>query len=225
MIPNTIKLYDNDAYQTSFNASVLSCERRDKPLGKPQSQPNDGAKEDCGKPLYDIILDQTLFFPEEGGQNADGGTLNSHPVLDVQIKDGIIRHTTDIPFSPGSQVEGQIHWQPRYSNMQQHSGEHIISGLVHARFGYDNVGFHLGIKNVTLDFNGILTPEQLEQIESLANEAIWKNIDISAAYLPSKQLDTLEYRSKIALAGFGAHRNDPWIRYLRLLCPPCQANR
>ena len=172
MIPNTIKLYDNDAYQTSFDASVLSCERRDKPLGKPQSQPNDGAKEDCGKPLYDIILDQTLFFPEEGGQNADGGTLNSHPVLDVQIKDGIIRHTTDIPFSPGSQVEGQIHWQPRYSNMQQHSGEHIISGLVHARFGYDNVGFHLGIKNVTLDFNGILTPEQLEQIESLANEAI-----------------------------------------------------
>ena len=106
----------------------------------------------------------TPFLPEEGGQNADGGTLNSHPVLDVQIKDGIIRHTTDIPFSPGSQVEGQNHWQPRYSNMQQHSGEHIISGLVHARFGYDNVGFHLGIKNVTLDFNGILTPEQLKQL-------------------------------------------------------------
>lgn len=213
MIPNTIKLYDNDAYQTSFNASVLSCERqgeqqskqrserRGKPLDTPHNQPNDGAKVDSGKPLYDIILDQTLFFPEEGGQNADGGTLNSHPVLDVQIKDGVIRHTTDIPFSPGSQIEGQIHWQPRYSNMQQHSGEHVISGLVHARFGYDNVGFHLGIKNVTLDFNGILTPEQLEQIESLANEAIWKNINISAAYLPKKQLDTLEYRSKIALAG------------------------
>ena len=131
MIPNTIKLYDNDAYQTSFNASVLSCEqqskqrseRRDEQRDTPQKQPNDGAKEDSGKPLYDIILDQTLFFPEEGGQNADGGTLNSHPVLDVQIKDGVIRHTTDIPFSPGSQVEGQIHWQPRYSNMQQHSGD------------------------------------------------------------------------------------------------------
>lgn len=209
MIPNTIKLYDNDAYQTHFCASVLSCELRDKPLDKPQGHlqsqsqchsQNDG-KADSGKPLYDIILDQTLFFPEEGGQNADSGSLNSHPVLDVQIKDGLIRHTTDVPFSPGSQVEGQIDWQPRYSNMQQHSGEHILSGLVHARFGYDNVGFHLGIKNVTLDFNGFFTPEQLEQIESLANEAIWKNIAIDAAYLPKEQLDALEYRSKIELTG------------------------
>lgn len=192
-MPNTKKLYDNDAYQTRFNASVLSCELR-------TESPN-GRKEEHGKPLYDIILDQTLFFPEEGGQNADTGTLHSHPVLDVQIKDGIIRHTMDIPLSPGSQVEGQIDWQPRYSNMQQHSGEHIISGLVHARFGYDNVGFHLGIKNVTLDFNGLLTPEQLGQIESLANEAIWENIEIGASYLPKDQLDALAYRSKIELAG------------------------
>ncbi len=197
MLPNTIKLYDSDAYRTHFNASVLSCERRSKPLNTSQN----GGKADNEKPLYDIILDQTLFFPEEGGQNADGGILNSHPVFDVQIKDGVIRHTTDTPFPPGSQVEGQIDWQSRYSNMQQHSGEHIMSGLIHARFGYDNVGFHLGIKNVTLDFNGILTPEQLEQIESLANEAVWKNIGIDAAYLPKARLDDLEYRSKIPLAG------------------------
>lgn len=193
MIPDTKKLYDNDAYQTHFSASVLSCELRNGSQG--------GSHADHEKPLYHIILDQTLFFPEEGGQNADTGTLNSHPVLDVQIRDGVIRHTTDAPLSPGSQVEGRIDWQPRYSNMQQHSGEHIISGLVHDRFGYDNVGFHLGIKNVTLDFNGLLTPEQLGQIESLANEAIWKNIGIDASYLPKDQLDALEYRSKIALTG------------------------
>lgn len=191
MIPNTKKLYDNDAYQTSFSASVLSCE--------PRTMHGKGTN--TASPLYDIILDQTLFFPEEGGQNADTGTLNSSPVLDVQIRDGIIRHTTDTPFSPGSQVDGRIDWQPRYSNMQQHSGEHIMSGLVHSRFGYDNVGFHLGVKNVTLDFNGLLTPEQLELIENLANEAIWKNIGIDASYPPKDQLDTLEYRSKIALTG------------------------
>lgn len=191
MTITTKKLYDSDAYQTVFGASVLSCELRT----------GNGKGADNASPLYDIILDQTLFFPEEGGQNADTGMLNSCPVLDVQIKDGIIRHTTAAPFSPGSRVEGRIDWQPRYSNMQQHSGEHIISGLVHSRFGYDNVGFHLGIKNVTLDFNGLFTMEQLELIESLANEAVWKNIEIDASYPSKDRLNALEYRSKIELTG------------------------
>lgn len=187
----TKKLYDEDAYRTQFNASVLSCE----------PHPVSDKEAEARIPLYDIVLDQTLFFPEEGGQNADTGSVNFHPVLDVQIKDGIIVHTTDAPFAPGSEITGQIDWKPRYSNMQQHSGEHIISGLVHSYFGYDNVGFHLGVKNVTLDFNGFLTPEQLELIETLANEAIYQNIEINAAYPPKEQLDILEYRSKIELTG------------------------
>ncbi len=187
----TKKLYDDNPYQTSFDASVLSCE--------PYTVPEKKAAQ--GTPLYDVIFDQTIFFPEEGGQNADTGTIGSHPVLDVQIKDGVIHHIMNASFVPGQKISGKIDWQPRYSNMQQHSGEHIMSGLIHSHFGYDNVGFHLGVKNVTLDFNGFLTPEQLDTIESLANEAVYKNLAILASYPPKDQLDAMEYRSKIELTG------------------------
>lgn len=184
----TIKLYDTDAYRTEFTATVLSCEEL--PSTKESKEPR-----------YDIILDQTLFFPEEGGQNADTGTMNGCPVLDVQIKDAIIHHTLATPLLPDTKVDGCIDWNMRYSNMQQHSGEHIMSGLIHSHFGYDNVGFHLGQKNVTLDFNGFLTSEQLEMIETLANEAIYKNIEVIAEYPSKEELETLTYRSKIELSG------------------------
>lgn len=184
----TIKLYDMDAYQTKFTATVLSCEEL--PSTKESKEPR-----------YDIILDQTLFFPEEGGQNADTGTMNGCPVLDVQIKDAIIHHTLVTPLLPDTKVDGCIDWNMRYSNMQQHSGEHIMSGLIHTHFGYDNVGFHLGSKNVTLDFNGFLTNDQLEMIEILANEAIYKNIEVIAEYPSKEVLETLTYRSKIELNG------------------------
>lgn len=179
----TTKLYDLEPYGTQFDAEVLSCEPH-----------NDSDS-------YDIILDQTLFFPEEGGQNCDGGTLDGQPVLDVQIKDGVIRHTVSASFLPGTRISGQINWNMRYSNMQQHSGEHILSGLVHSHFGFDNVGFHLGRQNVTLDFNGFLSDEQLEQMETLANEAIYQNLGITACYPPKEELDALTYRSKIEIEG------------------------
>lgn len=76
-----------------------------------------------------------------------------------------------------------------------------MSGLIHSHFGYDNVGFHLGSKNVTLDFNGFLTKEQLELIETLANEAVYKNLEITALYPPKTELDGLTYRSKIEIDG------------------------
>ena len=191
MIQQTKKLYDANPYQTAFHAAVLSCTPCASSSGRTGRE----------TPLYDIILDQTVFFPEEGGQNADTGTINSCPVLDVQIKEGIIHHIVHMPFNPGMQIAGIIDWQPRYSNMQQHSGEHIMSGLIHSHFGYDNVGFHLGAKNVTLDFNGFLTDNQLEMIENLANEAVYKNIEITAVYPSKASLDAMEYRSKIELTG------------------------
>lgn len=185
----TIKLYDFDAYQTEFEAVVLFCEPHSVSDGK------------AAYPLYDILLNQTLFFPEEGGQNADTGTLNGQAVTDVQIRNNLIYHTTAAPFTPGETVSGSIYWNSRYSNMQQHSGEHIMSGLIHSHFGYDNVGFHLGNQNVTLDFNGFLTEEQLEFIENLANDAIYKNLEIEAVYPPTEALNTMTYRSKIEIDG------------------------
>lgn len=190
----TEKLYDTDAYQTEFTASILSI--------SPRSEKNSLS-------LYDVILNRTLFFPEEGGQNADQGTINGYPVTDVQIKDNIIIHTiaVDSTLLPafeadltiGKEIEGKIDWNMRYSNMQQHSGEHIISGLVHAHFGYNNVGFHLSPQTVTLDFNGLLDKDDLLLIETLANEAIYKNLTILAEYPDESILASLHYRSKLEL--------------------------
>lgn len=181
----TIRLYDEDAYATSFTGTVLSCKEVTK----------------SDKTYYDVILDKTLFFPEEGGQSPDKGTLGKVDVLDVQIKNGIITHTLSAPLDEGASVEGEIDWKHRFSNMQQHSGEHIFSGIVHNRFGFDNVGFHLSDQIVTMDFNGVMSAEQIADIEYEVNNAISKNVDIIVSYPSKEELKALEYRSKIEIEG------------------------
>jgi len=173
----TIKLYDENAYLTEFCASVVSCEK------------TDGG--------YAVILDKTAFFPEEGGQTADTGTLNGVRVIDVKIDGDTITHFVEKELS--GEVTGKIDWDARYDKMQQHTGEHIVSGLVHKLYGYDNVGFHLGADDVTFDFNGPLTREQLDKIEIMANETVYKNAPILTYYPDDPK--TLEYRSKSDIEG------------------------
>ena len=184
------KLYYEDVHMTEFNATVTECIYDEK------------------KNLYKVVLDQTAFFPEEGGQVADKGTIcvldqgnvpRIFPLLDVHIKKDIIYHYLETEIPVGTVVLGSVDWEQRFDFMQHHSGEHIISGLVHKHFGYDNVGFHLGLQEVTLDFNGVLTLEQLREIEQLANQAIWSNLPINISYPCQEQLQTLEYRSKLDL--------------------------
>ena len=175
------KIFYQDIHITEFDATVTDC-----------------IYDDTDK-LYRIILDRTAFFPEEGGQPADRGTLNGIPVKDVQIKNNIIFHMMPEAIPAGTTVSGQVDWEQRFDFMQQHSGEHIISGLVHKHFGFDNVGFHLGYTEVTLDFNGSLTLEQLREIESEANHAVWRNLPIEITYPSSEQLSSLNYRSKLEL--------------------------
>ncbi|MBP3610231.1 MAG: alanyl-tRNA editing protein [Lachnospiraceae bacterium] len=177
------KLFYEDINQTGFTATVISCEPDDK------------------KKCYRILLDATAFFPEEGGQTADKGTLNGLPVSDVQIENDLIYHFVAEPLTIGSTVTGQVDWEQRFDFMQQHSGEHIISGLVHKHFGYNNVGFHLSVNEVTLDFDGVLTAEQLREIELLANEAVYRNLPIEISYPDKETLASLSYRSKIELNG------------------------
>ncbi|MDD3369602.1 MAG: alanyl-tRNA editing protein [Lachnospiraceae bacterium] len=178
----TIKLYDLDAYQTSFQGTVLSC------------LPVDDSR-------FDLILDQTLFFPEEGGQTPDKGTIQSIPVLDVQIKDQIIHHYIEQQIPEGTLVAGEINWAERFSNMQQHSGEHIFSGFVNAAFGYHNVGFHLSQNEVTMDYDGPLTWDDIYELEAKSNQSIYRNLTITAAYPSKEELSKLEYRSKIEING------------------------
>ena len=175
----TRKLYDENSHLSSFDAAVRSCV----PVHD----------------LWQIVLDQTAFFPEGGGQGADTGMLNAARVLDVQEMGGEIVHITDTPLTPGEMVHGKLDWEKRFRRMQEHSGEHIISGLVHKLYGYRNVGFHLGDETVTMDYDGELTREQLSELEWLANEAVWKNVPITAVYPPEDVLQTIEYRSKLEL--------------------------
>lgn len=192
----TIKLYDGDAYATEFEADIISCE------------PN---KADDKR--FDIILNQTLFFPEEGGQSPDMGILGGYRVVDVQIKNGVITHTVETSagdccevekeaeLAAGVHVQGKIDWQHRFYNMQQHSGEHIFSGIVHSRFGFENVGFHLSDSVVTMDFSGVISPEDIAEVEHEVNVAISKNIPIEVTYPSRAELAQLEYRSKIEIEG------------------------
>ncbi len=177
------KLFYEDINITDFTATALSCE---------QTEANK---------LYKILLDATAFFPEEGGQSADKGTLNGLPVLDVQIENDLIYHYMENPLPIGDTVVGHVDWEQRFDFMQQHSGEHIISGLVHKHFGYNNVGFHLSVNEVTLDFNGELTPEQLREIEKEANRVVFQNLPIQISYPSTEELASLSYRSKIEIEG------------------------
>lgn len=177
------KLFYENIKLTDFTATVVSCE----------------AMED-GK-QYRILLDATAFFPEEGGQSADKGTLNELPVLDVQVKNDLIYHYLEQPLEPGTTVTGHVDGEQRFDFMQQHSGEHIVSGLVHGRFGYNNVGFHLSLNEVTLDFDGELTPAQVREIELRANEIIYRNLPVEITYPSKEELAALSYRSKIEIEG------------------------
>lgn len=171
-----MKLYELDAYCKSFTAVVEECIQKD------------------GK--YNLVLSQTAFFPEGGGQAADGGTLNGIPVLDVQEKDGVIFHTLDCEIPAGTEVSGEIDWELRYSRMQAHTGEHILAGTIHSLFGYDNVGFHMSEKIMLVDFNGSLTAEDIHKIELLANKAVYQNVDVTAYYPTQEEIENLTFRSK-----------------------------
>lgn len=188
----TKKLYYEDAYATEFDAVVLSCEEKvagEEKLGEAK------------KTVYQVVLDRTLFFPEEGGQSPDKGVLGGAHVMDVQIDGDVITHTVDMPLEVGVAVHGTIDWKHRFSNMQQHSGEHIFSGTVNRLYGYNNVGFHLSDNIVTMDFNGVLTEEDVARVEYLVNEVIVKNVPITVSYPSKEELAHLEYRSKIEIEG------------------------
>ena len=177
----TEKLFYQDSHRSTFTAIVQEV----RPSGNG----------------YEIILDRTAFFPEGGGQSSDTGSLGGVSVSDVQEIDGKIIHYTDGPLVEGTEVEGCIDWTERFSKMQQHTGEHIVSGLIHKIYGYHNVGFHLGKEDVTMDFNGVITKEQMKEIEYLANEAVFKNIDIQTICPSEEELKKMTYRSKIEIDG------------------------
>lgn len=176
----TIRLFDKDSHMREFDAAVRSCEP-----GK--------------NGTYLVTLDRTAFFPEAGGQPADTGALGAARVLDAHERGGEIVHTVDAPLTPGETVYGALDWEPRLRRMQNHSGEHIVSGLIYRDYGFANVGFHIGSRDVTLDFDGVIEREELRRIEYLANVAVAENVAVTAEYPAPETLAALHYRSKLDL--------------------------
>ena len=177
----TKRLYYEDAYCREFDARVTGCRE--------------------GKRGWEVTLDQTAFYPEGGGQPADEGTMGEAKVLDVKEGGEEVVHLCDRPLEPGSTVHGTLDWDRRFRFMQQHSGEHIFSGIVHRIFGYDNIGFHMGKDCVTVDFSGMLSEEDIAQVERAANEAVLADLEILEDYPSREELGGLDYRSKKELEG------------------------
>ena len=175
------KLYYSDPFLQEFTATVLSCEQ--------------------DKAGWKVVLDRTAFYPEGGGQPADTGILGDAKVIDVREKEGVIVHTCDKALNVGDTATGRIDWARRFDHMQQHSGEHIVSGIICARYGCDNVGFHLGKDIVTIDFNHDISPDDLPAIEAQANAFIWSDTPIDIRFLEGDALRQAEYRSKKFIPG------------------------
>jgi len=174
-----MKLYYKNCHLREFSARVLGCEA-------------------CERGYW-ITLDATAFYPEGGGQACDLGTLGEARVLDVQEQGETVVHLCDRALEIGSIAAGKIDWARRFDLMQQHSGEHIVSGLVHSMFGYHNVGFHVGSDRMEIDFDGPIPADKLAEIEIRANEAVWKNLPIRCWYPSEEELPAVFYRTKKAL--------------------------
>lgn len=174
-------LFYRNNYLTEFEATVVDC------------------IEENGK--VKVILSETAFYPEGGGQPADTGEISGVKVIHVEEKNGVIYHIVDEPIESGKRVFCKINFEKRFANMQNHSGEHIVSGIICSMFNADNVGFHMGKDCVTMDFNTIISDEQLREIELKANEAIYKNIEINSRFISEEESENIEFRSKKELKG------------------------
>lgn len=175
----TQKLYYENQYIKEFTANVLSCTE--------------------SKRGFEVILDKTAFFPEGGGQPGDTGYIGTAEVVDtVERGDEVVHICTE---AVSGEVECRLDFEKRFTNMQQHTGEHIFSGVLHSVCGYDNVGFHMGENSITVDFSGVVTADELARIEKLSNEAIYKNIPVEAIYPSDEELEKYSYRSKKEISG------------------------
>ena len=175
------ELFYRDPYVREFTSKVTSCVK--------------------GEKGFEVMLEDTAFYPEGGGQPADHGTIDGAAVFDVRRTPAGIVHYCEKAFDVGQDVKGVLDWERRFDNMQNHTGEHVFSGIVNARFGFDNVGFHMDDDVITCDFSGVMTEEQVAEVERACNEAIVANVEVGISFPDAEALEKLAYRSKKALKG------------------------
>lgn len=175
-----MRTYD-DSHKYEFTAKILCV-----------------SEDSCGK--Y-AVLDNTFFFPEGGGQDGDSGEIGGVICTGTKEADGEVRHYITDSLTEGAEVNCVIDRNVRFRRMQNHSGEHVVSGIIHNLYGYNNVGFHLGDDDVTCDFDGELTKENIATVEQMANAIVFADKKVNIFYPSEEELETLVYRSKIELSG------------------------
>ena len=173
-------LYDSTPLTTDFTAKITSCTP-------------------AGKEKYSVTLTETAFFPGGGGQECDTGYIGGTRVISAGITDGEITHLTDAPFAVGETVKCSVDREKRLSRMASHTGEHIVSALMHRNFGFSNVGFHMGSEDITADFDGVIDAAQLAAVEAEANAVVRENLPVTVSYPDRAALSAMEYRSKLDL--------------------------
>ncbi len=178
---NTKMIYRENPYQKEFNAEVVSCVQEGE--------------------HYILRLDQTCFYPEGGGQPSDRGEIGGAVVVKVRQREDEIEHIIDRPLEPGAEVVGRIDWDYRFDLMQHHTAEHIVSGLINSMYGGENVGFHMGKQQVSIDFDIPLTQQQILEVELLANKMAAQNILVQERYPDREELADMSYRSKREIEG------------------------
>lgn len=162
----TQRLYLMDSHLFENQCTVLSCEP---------------AKEG-----FDVIVDSTVFFPNKGGQPCDTGALGPVRVTDVREAGDELILRTDGPLSVGETVTGHIDEGRRLDIMEQHTGEHILSWCAYKLFDAVNVGFHCALTYATLDLDKPLTPEQVTEMEDMANALVRQNLAVTATIYESE---------------------------------------
>jgi alanyl-tRNA synthetase len=163
----TEKLYDKDSHQTQTTAQVTACESVE------------GG--------FEVLLDQTVLFPEGGGQPCDTGWIGDARVLSCREEHGEVVHTTDRALTVGETALVRLDWARRFDFMQQHTGEHLLSFAFYKLFEAANIGFHLALDYATIDFDKPLSREQIAEAELLANSYVWRNLPVTATFYDSEE--------------------------------------
>lgn len=175
------ELFYTNPYLREFDATVVACTE--------------------GKKGFEVVLDNTAFYPEGGGQPADLGTLGEAKVSDVRRQNGVIVHFTDKTLEVGATVHGVLDWERRYDNMQNHTGEHVLSGVINHAFGYENVGFHMHDDAITIDMDGPMTDDDVKAMEKAANDMIKADIAVDISFPSAEERAAMGFRSKKELTG------------------------
>jgi len=177
----TKRLYFDDPYRTEFAARIID---RENYKGRPA-----------------VVLDQTCFYPESGGQPADHGYLNDIVVLDVQEHEGRIMHMLEEELSD-EKITGRIDWTTRFDHMQQHAGQHVLSQCFFERLQGETRSFHLGQEVSTLEI-GIqnITEAEKEKIEYRANQIVFANKEIKSYFVSEENIGRVPLRRPPKISG------------------------